>query len=356
MLESTPFLSDSPAMAEDPLSDVLRLANVQPVVAGGFTAGGRWSIRFPRPDKLKFFAIVKGGCWLCIDGEEEARRIEAGDVCLLSISESFLLAGDLEVVPLDATTLFTEENNRTNTIGTGEDCVQIGGHVRLDPITGRLLADILPPVIHIRSTVPQAAIVRWLLDQLVSERAFDRLGGSLASAQLIQLMFLQILRVYLETSDSLPPGSFRAISDKRLATVIRLMHADPARSWRLDELARVAAMSRTTFAQYFKSVAGVAPLTYLTEWRMRLAEQALRDDDTPLSMLAGRFGYASESAFSNAFKRVTGMSPHRFRGTSRAPMKEDAGRQLANAIGYRQALAEASEGPAFRQARTGSIV
>ena len=77
-------------------------------------------------------------------------------------------------------------------------------------------------------------------------------------------------------------------------------------------------MSRTTFAVRFKTVAGVAPLAYLTAWRMRLAERALRDDDVPVADLARSLGYASESAFSHAFKRMMGASPNHYRGGRRA--------------------------------------
>ena len=94
------------------------------------------------------------------------------------------------------------------------------------------------------------------------------------------------------------------------------MHAEPARSWHLDELAKACAMSRTTFALHFSKIAGVAPLTYLTEWRMRLAERALREETTPVAVVARSLGYTSESAFSNAFKRVTGNSPKAYRSAA----------------------------------------
>ena len=66
------------------------------------------------------------------------------------------------------------------------------------------------------------------------------------------------------------------------------------------------------------TAAGLAPLTYLTKWRMRLAERALREKNTPVSVLARSLGYTSESAFSNAFKRVTGHAPKRYRTIVRA--------------------------------------
>jgi AraC-like DNA-binding protein len=318
MLESPHNLRDSSEMRADPFSDILKFTNAETVVSGGFTAGGSWAIRFPEPDKIKFFALVKGNCWLSIEGQEAPVRVEAGDVFLLSARRSFVLGGDLAAVPVDATSLFTGSRNKTAKLGDGEDCIQIGGHVRLDPSSGGLLADVLPPLIHVRAASPQAGPLRWLLDQLIREREAELPGASLASAQLAQLIFVQILRAHLETSGPLAAGWLRAVSDQRLAPALRLMHGDPGRSWQLEELAKAAAMSRTTFALHFKTVAGVAPLTYLTKWRMRLAERALREESTQVSVLARLLGYTSESAFSNAFKRVTGTAPRHYRSAVRA--------------------------------------
>jgi AraC-like DNA-binding protein len=78
-------------------------------------------------------------------------------------------------------------------------------------------------------------------------------------------------------------------------------------------------MSRTSFALHFRNVAGVAPLTYLTEWRMRLAERALREEKTPVASVARSLGYTSESAFSNAFKRIIGISPTAYRTSLNVP-------------------------------------
>jgi AraC-like DNA-binding protein len=115
----------------------------------------------------------------------------------------------------------------------------------------------------------------------------------------------------------MPASWLRALGDARLAPALRLMHAEPGRAWHLDELASVCAMSRTTFALHFRQAAGVAPLTYLTEWRMRLAERTLREDRAPVAVVAQSLGYSSESAFSNAFKRVTGNSPKTCRSAAR---------------------------------------
>jgi AraC-like DNA-binding protein len=97
----------------------------------------------------------------------------------------------------------------------------------------------------------------WLLDQLVEEGAAEQPGASLASAQLAQLLFIQILRAHLKSSGSLAAGWLRALGDQRIAPALCLMHSDPSHSWGLEELAKASAMSRTTFATRFKEVAGV---------------------------------------------------------------------------------------------------
>ncbi len=321
MLENLYYLRDSTRVstrtATDPFSDILKFTDAQSVVSGGFTAGGVWAIGFPAMNKIKFSALVKGDCWLLLEGEEPV-RVEAGDVLLLSGQSSFVLTGDLAAVPIDAASVFSGHAGEMAKLGEGDDCIQIGGFVLLDPKNGELLADVLPPLIHVHAASPRAKILKWLLDQLVRERAEELPGTSLASAQLAQLMFVHILRAHLETSGPLAAGWLRALGDQRIAPALRLMHSDPGRAWQLEELAKAVAMSRTTFALHFKRAAGVAPLTYLTEWRMRLAERALREENVPVAGLARSLGYTSESAFSNAFKRVTGNAPKRYRTAARA--------------------------------------
>jgi AraC-like DNA-binding protein len=131
-------------------------------------------------------------------------------------------------------------------------------------------------------------------------------------------MFVQVLRAHLAASARSSDASWlRALADDRIAPALRLIHAHPDRDWSLEDLARASAMSRTIFAARFKEVSGVSPVAYLLDWRMRLAERALRDGEASIASVGLSVGYTSESAFSNAFKRSTGMSPRAFRSNSR---------------------------------------
>jgi AraC-like DNA-binding protein len=302
-------------MADDPISEVLRLADVESVVSGGFRAGGNWALRFPAPDKLKFFAVLRGGCWLRTDGGS-VLRMDEGDVVLLIAERSFVLASDLTLPAVDAREVFAGRTTPIVSVGEGDDVLQIGGHVRLHPTYAPMLHEALPPLIHVRASAPEAATMRWILDRMVEESRGDLPGSGMARTQLAHLLFVQILRAHLSAGGPLQAGWLRAAADPRLGAALRLMHGEPGKPWRLEQLASAAAMSRTIFASQFKAAAGVAPLTYLARWRMRLAERALRQGDVPVAVLARDLGYASESAFSHAFKRIVGVSPSRYAGTA----------------------------------------
>ncbi len=303
----------------DLFSEILTLTQARSVITGAFEAGGAWALRFPPPDMVKFFGIVRGGCWLRVEGEPSDLRLVAGDVFLLSAPRGFILASDLAREPLDAVTVFRDCFRETARLGSGEDFQLLGGHVELDEGSGDLLTAVLPPLVLARAGSPQAAMSHWVLAQLVQERAADLPGAGVASTQLAHLLFLHILRAHLAETGAFPPGWLRAVMDKQLAPALRLMHGEPGRAWRLDELAKAAGMSRTSFATHFRSAAGVPPLTYLTAWRMRLARRALMETRASVATIAYDLGYASESAFSHAFKRTTGISPNHLRGYRLSP-------------------------------------
>ncbi|WP_221154151.1 AraC family transcriptional regulator [Rhizobium lentis] len=307
-------------MPNEPFSDILKLTRAETLVTGGFTAGGPWALRFPIPKTIKFFAVLKGSCWVTLDGQE-AINFSAGDVGLLSAPLAFELASDPSIPPVDAMSLFSGAGRTDVRLGDGSEFAHIGGHVLLDATSGRLLTDVLPPWIHVQAGRPEAATFRWLLDRLAMERANDLPGAELAAAQLAQLLFIEILRAHLSQNSVEQTGWLRALADPGIVPAIRLMHANPARAWHLEDLAEACAMSRTTFAERFRTVAGIAPLAYLTNWRMRLAERALREEARqPVASIATTVGYASESSFSNAFKRITGASPREFRNASHRPI------------------------------------
>jgi len=134
-------------MEGDPLTDVLTLASARCVRIGTLKAGGTWALKFPPPQKIKLTAVVKGTCWVPVDGER-ALRLETGDVFVVPAERSYVLASDLKASQIDGLALFTRATDNVATVGDGKDFFAIGGHVSLDPDRGGVLADVMPPVIH----------------------------------------------------------------------------------------------------------------------------------------------------------------------------------------------------------------
>lgn len=323
MLANPVYLRHRPEMFSDPLSDALDLIEARCAMSGTMLAGGAWAIRVPRPGQLKFQAVVKGAAWLRLDGLDKLFKLEAGDAILLNGKHAFVVASDFRAPELQATELFRETIGRTSRVGSADEYHVVGGHVSLNATGIDLLVDSLPPVIHVKTGTAEASVISWLLCQLVREMDAERPGALCATSQLAQLVFVQMMRAHINAAEPLLPGWLRAIGDEKIAPAIRLMHAEPARAWQLAELAKAVGMSRTSFAERFKAVAGVAPLAYLANWRMRLAERALRDGSEPVSALALSLGYTSESAFSNAFKRIVGLAPNRYRAAVRNEVRSD---------------------------------
>lgn len=304
--------------SSDPLADALAIADARAAMSGAFVAGGSWALRLHAPDRLKVNCVVRGSCVLVREDTGEQVQLAAGDVIVSDGALPYILCSDPGVTPLPAGWIAPDPRTGMRHIGSGEDVMCVAGHVDLSRDRGGQLRDALPALVHVRGGAPEAATLRSLIEQLLDEMTGHRPGAAVAMDHIAQLVFVQVLRISLADTDRLPRGWLRGLADERVAPALRLMHGDPARPWRLEELAQASALSRTAFAVRFRETVGVPPLTYLLTWRMSLAARALRRDGTPVAVLAREVGYGSESAFSNAFKRAMGISPRNYRHSLKA--------------------------------------
>ncbi|MBB5867417.1 AraC-like DNA-binding protein [Allocatelliglobosispora scoriae] len=301
----------------DEFSEVFDLVEARGQVTGAFAARGRWVARSHGQTPLKLTVMVRGRARLSADGLDAAIHLEPGDVAILNNRSWIELEGGTgDGPPRQIEPEVTSLTAELLTADPDSDLV-VGGRVLLNPAGQQLLLQALPPVGHVRASAAEATRLRAIIGQLVDEVTGDRMGSAFAIRQYTQLLVLEVLRAYVGQT-SLPPGRLRVLTDERLRPAVSRMHAEPGRSWKLEELAHASAMSRTSFAERFRQVAGVPPLTYLNGWRMLLAQRALRDGDVRIGSLAVDLGYSSESAFSTAFKREVGESPMRYRHRVRA--------------------------------------
>ncbi|GAA5014311.1 AraC family transcriptional regulator [Actinopolymorpha pittospori] len=297
----------------DPLEDVLSLLGTTSHLSTGLIAGGHWALRFPPPSGVKFNTVRRGQCYVRIEGLDEAIALREGDCFLLTHPRAFSLCSDLDLTPVDAQPIFEAAEGGMARTGEGEDVALIGGRFSFEDRARVLLLDALPPVIHVPAGTPEAASMQWALTQIESELRTRSVAANLVAEHLALVMLIHVLRLHLASEPGSVSGWLTGLSDPVVATALNAMHADPARPWSVEQLARVSAVSRSTLAARFKSAVGTGPLEYLTGWRIELASHRLRHGNDTLGAIAQAIGYSSESALSNAFKRVTGASPRTYR-------------------------------------------
>jgi AraC-like DNA-binding protein len=302
----------------DPLSNVLSLLKLRSYISGGFDAGGDWSIAFAQHQGVKVYAAVSGECWLSVEGVPDAVRVRTGDCFLLPRGWPFRLASDLALTPIDALTVFPARRaGGVSVFNGGGDFFSVGGHFALTGEHARILLGVLPPIVHIRKESDKA-MLRWCVERMRQELREPQAGGFLIAQQLAHMLLVLALRLHLAEGLEGRVGWLFALADRHMSSAINAMHEDPARRWTLQGLAELVGMSRTAFAVRFKATVGESPMEYLTRWRMLLAEDRLTNSSDSISAIAFSLGYESESAFSTAFKRITGASPRQFaRGAER---------------------------------------
>lgn len=307
----------------DPLSEVLALLKPERYLARSFENSGDWCIRFPAHGGIKCYAVLRGGCWLAVDGVPDAVRLEAGDCFLLPGGRPFRLASDLALPAVEAEVHRAQKAERGGVMPGGNPVAMVGSSFALSGPQARLLLGALPPTLHLEQASEQAAL-RWAIERMEQELRDALPGGSLLAEHLAHMMLLQALRLHLSQAGGSGVGWLGALADRKMSAAIGAMHADPAHRWTVGELAGRVGLSRSTFAARFKATVGEAPLEYLTRWRMLLAADRLGRGGEPVSRIALSLGYESESAFSTAFKRVMGCAPRRY-GREQEPQDRGGG-------------------------------
>lgn len=172
----------------------------------------------------------------------------------------------------------------------------------------------LPGCVVIRAAQASATF-RQLSRMMVEVVHADEAGRQLLLNKLADAMFTLAICDYARDTGE-RHGLFAALSDPRIARVLQAVHEHPGRAWTMQSMAALACMSRSAFAERFTQLLRMPPIQYVTQWRVSLAEQWLRDRQQSVAGIAQQLGYSSEAAFRRLFKRVSGMCPGRVRGES----------------------------------------
>jgi AraC-like DNA-binding protein len=299
----------------DPLAEVVSLLKPVPSIAKLVTAGGAWLVERRGLGSPFYCAIVEGRCLLTIHGRSPI-ILEAGDFVLVPQIHAFTMSG-LQPPPPGMLPQRLETDPGVFRLGDPDASAEVTamvGHCHFLANDKRLLSSLLPDAIHTRSERRLIDLVRMIHTETVGSLA----ARDMVLSRLMEVLFIDALRVAggAETS----PGLLRGLSDARLSPVLRRIHQDPGAGVSVQELAKTSGMSRSAFFDRFRREVGVAPMEYVTGWRIALAKDLLVRQEASLLEIATRIGYASASAFNVAFTRHLGVTPAVFARTNRPPL------------------------------------
>ncbi|MEO1134990.1 MAG: AraC family transcriptional regulator [Pseudomonadota bacterium] len=266
----------------------------------------------------RFHLVVEGRCFVAVAG---GARVELGpgDLILIPAGREHIIAHEetdaaapLETVLADA----GYDGEGVLVAGSGDQSATtqlICGHFTFRDGADHPLLRALPS--QLVFSAADRARAPWLDDilRLLTKRVFDAgPGGNVAVTRLSEAAFVEMLRHGAGAAPEMG-AILAALQDKQIGRSLTLMHARPHEMWTVESLASESGMSRSRYAEKFRTLIGMSPLAYLSEWRLQKALALLDNARCSVQQAAAQTGYQSPAAFTRAFTAKFGAPPTQYR-------------------------------------------
>jgi len=301
----------------DVLTDALNALELKGWISARNVLTPPWRYNFAASQDMIFHLLSSGGGYLSVEGDPTPPlRVEDGAVLLFPFGHAHSIADELtspltQVLHVDYDA--QREYQGWPSASDESKMVVLCGAFRVEYPGAFPLLHSLPKVVHIPAeqgrTVQGFAEIVHLIAR---EAATPRLGAQVMLRRLTELLFIHVIRVWVEQQAASSRGWVAALRDQPISTALGLIHQSPEHGWKVEELAEAVALSRSVFSARFTRLVGEPPITYLTHWRMNRATRLLKNN-VEVEKVAALLGYESGVAFHKAFKREVGMPPARYR-------------------------------------------
>lgn len=330
-----------PMTEADPLSDVLRSVRLRGSVFFHLNCRDDWAALAPgachigpavmpgAEHVIEYHMLAKGACWIAIEGEPPL-QLQAGEIVMLPHGDAHVVSS-APGVPLsakDETAMLSRMREGpkpfpvtfrggASQVGVGLPAEQVQtlivcGFIACDLRPFNPLISAMPRLLHLQAH-ELGAWVGPVLEHAAAETGAQRAGSVAILQRLSEAVFVDGARRYLDRLGPAEQGWLGALRDRHVGRAITLMHADPAEPWTLEGLGERVGLSRSALHERFVARVGLAPMQYLTNWRMQCAARFLREGHDSVASVALAVGYDSEAAFARAFKRAAGLPPAAWR-------------------------------------------
>ncbi|HKE47669.1 MAG TPA: cupin domain-containing protein, partial [Rhodanobacteraceae bacterium] len=250
----------------DALSDVLRAVRLTGAIFFDIQASSPWVAETPAGESvvgamfpgsghlIAYHVIIEGSGWAEVP-REPPMKLEAGDIIVLPHGDTHVLASEPGLRRAPELGLYRQPDDgrlpvRLSMGGeNGEPARFVCGFLGCDARPFNPLLTALPRVFRVsdRDGGTLCAYTRFALE----ESREERIGSEGVLGRLSELMFIDVVRRYLET---LPPDRtdwLAALRDRYVGRALGALHRQPARDWTLDALAREVGLSRSALAERF---------------------------------------------------------------------------------------------------------
>lgn len=279
-----------------------------------------WAVTVPSYEQAaRFHLVVQGRCHVAITDGPRA-DLGPGDLVVITGGREHTLADEAGRSPApleDVVKRSGFDGKGVFAVGSAEPGAtsqMVCGHLSFTRGADHPLLRALPPLIVMR---PADRAQHPLLDEtlrLVARRAFtDALGAAASISRLSEVFFIETVRAAIAHYPDLA-RVINAMTDPQIGLALAKVHEAPAAPWTVDGMAHAAGMSRSRFAERFTDLVGVAPMSYVTEWRLQKALARLVDGDPNIKAVAADVGYQSAAAFTRAFSQRFGRPPSAITG------------------------------------------
>jgi len=320
----------------DALSDVLKIVRLNGAVFMDAEFTEPWCIgepagvevcieHMPQAQHVVIYHLVTDGrCEVSMPGQTATAM--AGDLIVIPGGEAHSLGSDLSRRPAPGGQLVVQRGPddvpQVRHGGGGAVTRMVCGYLACDSSLFDTVLAALPRVMVVNMREGHTA--QWLMSSIrfsIAESTAQRAGANTVLAKLSELMFVEAIRRHIEGLPDDQAGWLAGLRDPFVGKTLTLIHSKPAQSWTVEDLARSVGMSRSALAERFTGLVGQPPMQYLIRWRLQLAGDLLRSGRKTVAAVAADVGYASEAAFSRAFKRELGVSPAAWRRRTQAPVR-----------------------------------
>jgi thiosulfate/3-mercaptopyruvate sulfurtransferase len=259
-----------------------------------------WVIDIGQINVATFHLVSHGECWLHLPHDKPV-AIHERDLVVLPHNAPHLITNSPETPSAE-----TPRNTPADVI-CGPSVTLICGTATFNQNYWNPLIEALPEYVILPTLDSQGTTLGKVIDALINESERTETGSEAIIDRLADILFIEVLRAYIKKQSG-NSGSI-AVTDPKIGRALEEFHAEPGNNWNVENLAAIAFMSRSAFAERFQKLLGSSPMNYVTRWRMQYAHSKLTDSTDSIGDIAESCGYNSEESFAKAFRKEFGVSP-----------------------------------------------